>query len=115
MPRLATTADVFSAVAEPRRRRILGLLADGERPVNDIVRRLRIPQPQVSKHLGVLRAVDLVTVRGDGQQRLYSLNAIRLRPIHDWVAGFERLWNERFDRLASCLDDLQKKEPPRES
>lgn len=76
---------------------------------------LRLNQPQVSKHLRVLREVDLVAVRGDGQQRLYRLNAIRLRPIHDWVAGFEKLWNERFDRLAEYLDELQSKEPPRET
>jgi DNA-binding transcriptional ArsR family regulator len=109
MARLATTADVFNAIAEPRRRRILELLADGERPVNDIVRALRVSQPQASKHLRVLRAVRLVEVRGVGQRRLYRLESAGLRAVHEWVGGFERFWNESFDRLDEYLRDLQRK------
>jgi DNA-binding transcriptional ArsR family regulator len=111
MPRLATTEDVFIAVAEPHRRRILDLLIDGERPVGDIVRVLHISQPLASKHLRVLREVNLVHVRSDRQQRFYSLNATGLKPIHAWTMGFERFWNESFDRLADYLHELQAQEP----
>jgi DNA-binding transcriptional ArsR family regulator len=102
--------DPFRAVAEPRRRQILDLLSRGERPVNDLVRSLRLRQPQVSKHLRVLKAVGLVSVRGAGRQRLYRLNPERLKPIHDWVKSFERLWNDRLDRLDAYLRELQRKE-----
>jgi DNA-binding transcriptional ArsR family regulator len=108
--RAATTADVFNAVAEPRRREILDLLADGERPVNDLVERLGLPQPQVSKHLRVLREVGVVDVRDAGRQRLYRANGVALKPIHDWVSGYERLWTERMDRLDHVLEDLKTKE-----
>ena len=107
MPRLATDHDVFNAVAEPQRRRILGVLARGERPVNDIARHLRMQQPQASKHLRVLRQVGLVDVRHEGQQRLYHLNARKLKPIHDWVREYERFWNESFDRLDAYLKEVQ--------
>jgi DNA-binding transcriptional ArsR family regulator len=113
MPRSPTTADAFNAVAEPRRRQILDLLARGERPVNAVVAALGLAQPQVSKHLRVLRAVGLVTVRGAGQRRLYRLNADRLKPIHDWVKSFERFWHERLDRLDDYLRELQDKEKDR--
>src|ERR687896_411466 len=103
MARAATTADAFNAVAEPRRRQILDLLADGERPVNDLVQRLGIPQPQVSKHLKVLRDVGAVDVRDAGRQRLYRLNGHALKPIHDWVSAYERHWTERFEALDSVL------------
>ncbi len=109
MPRLATTFDPFNAIAEPQRRRILSLLAEGERPVNDIVRVLHISQPLASKHLRVLRAVDLVQVRTLAQQRLYRLNAAGLKPIHEWVGGFEQFWNDSFDRLDEYLQHLQRK------
>src|SRR5262245_49038695 len=99
MARAATTSDVFNAVAEPRRRQILDLLARGERPVNDVVHALRAAQPQVSKHLRVLRAVGLVSVRGSGQRRLYTLNGERLKPIHDWVRSFEHFWTRQLDRI----------------
>jgi DNA-binding transcriptional ArsR family regulator len=112
MARLATTSDAFNAIAEPQRRRILTLLSRGERPVNDVVRALRITQPQASKHLRVLREVGLVTVRGEGQQRLYRLNGDGLKPIHDWVKTFEQFWNESFDRLDHYLTKLQRKEKP---
>ncbi len=108
MPRLATTADVFNAVAEPQRRHILGLLRSGERPVNDIADVLHITQPQASKHLRVLRAVQLVDMRVHGQQRLYRLQAGGLKPMHDWVTTFEQFWNESFDRLDAYLGTLQR-------
>src|ERR671912_2723756 len=95
--RAATTADAFSAVAEPRRRQILDVLAGGERPVNELVRALGVAQPQVSKHLRVLREVGVVQVRDEGRRRLYRLNGEALRPIHDWVKPYERLWSERFE------------------
>jgi DNA-binding transcriptional ArsR family regulator len=99
MGRASTTSDAFNAVAEPRRRQILNLLALGEKPVNDMVRSLGLAQPQVSKHLRVLRAVELVSVRGSGQQRLYKLNADRLKAIYDWVRTFEPFWDHQLDRL----------------
>ena len=107
MARAATTTDAFNAVAEPRRREILDLLATGERPVNDLVRLLGMSQPLVSKHLRVLREVGAVEVRGEGRRRLYRLNAGALRPIHDWVKGYERLWTDRFDRLDDVLEELK--------
>jgi DNA-binding transcriptional ArsR family regulator len=110
MARVATTADAFNAVAEPRRRQILDALADGERPVNDLVERLGLAQPQVSKHLRVLRQVGLVDVRDAGRQRIYRLNARRLKPIHDWVKRYEDAWNERFGRLDDVLEELKQEE-----
>ena len=110
MARAATTADTFNAVAEPRRRQILDLLADGERPVNDLVQALGLAQPQVSKHLRVLREVGAVDVRDEGRQRLYRLNGPALKPIHDWVKSYERLWSERFDQLDVVLEELEQKE-----
>ena len=110
MARAATTADAFNAVAEPRRRQILDVLAGGERPVNDLVRQLGLAQPQVSKHLRVLREVGAVDVRDEGRQRLYRLNGRALKPIHDWVKEYERLWSDRFDELDAVLEDLKEKE-----
>jgi DNA-binding transcriptional ArsR family regulator len=110
MARAATTADAFNAVAEPRRRQIVDALADGELPVNDLVRLLGLPQPQVSKHLRVLREVKVVDVREQGRQRLYRLNGHALKPIHDWVKSYERSWSERFDRLDVVLEDLKEQE-----
>ena len=110
MARAATTADAFNAVAEPRRRQILDLLARGERPVNDIVGSLGLAQPQVSKHLRVLREVGAVDVRDDGRRRLYRLNGHALKPIHDWVKAYEMSWSERFEQLDSVLDDLKKEQ-----
>jgi DNA-binding transcriptional ArsR family regulator len=108
--RAATTADAFNAVAEPRRRQILDVLAGGERPVNDLVARLGLAQPQVSKHLRVLREVGLVDVRDEGRRRIYRLNGQSLRPIHDWVKNYERSWTERFDRLDVVLEELKREE-----
>jgi DNA-binding transcriptional ArsR family regulator len=106
MARAATTTDAFNAVAEPRRRELLDALADGEAPVNDLVARLGLAQPQVSKHLRVLREVGLVDVRDAGRQRMYRLNGRSLKPIHDWVTAYEQLWNERFEQLDVLLDEL---------
>jgi DNA-binding transcriptional ArsR family regulator len=110
MARAATTADTFNAVAEPRRRAILDVLADGERSVNALVAELGLAQPQVSKHLRVLRAVGAVEVRDDGRQRRYRVRADALKPIHDWVSSYERFWTERFDELDAVLDDLKQEE-----
>lgn len=99
MPRSPTTLDPFNAVAEPKRREVLGVLAGGERAVNDLVDELGWTQPQVSKHLGVLRKVGLVNVRHDGRQRVYSLNGEQLKTIHDWVEVFEKFWNHQLDRI----------------
>src|SRR3954449_4483006 len=110
MARAATTADTFNAIAEPRRRDILDVLAGGERPVNDLVDLLGLTQPQVSKHLRVLREVGAVDVRDEGRRRLYRVNGQALKPIHDWVSAYERSWSERFDALDDVLDDLKKEE-----
>jgi DNA-binding transcriptional ArsR family regulator len=110
MARAATTTDAFNAVAEPRRRQILDVLAGGERPVGELVTRLGLGQPQVSKHLRVLREVGLVEVRGDGRQRIYRLDGRALKPIHDWVKDYERSWVERFDKLDVVLEELKKEE-----
>jgi DNA-binding transcriptional ArsR family regulator len=111
MARAATTTDAFNAVAEPRRRQILDLIAGGERSVTDLVRRLGLPQPLVSKHLRVLRETGLVVARDDGRQRLYRLNGAALRPIYDWVRDFEQLWSERFARMDTVLTELKAAEP----
>ena len=110
MARAATTADAFNAVAEPRRRTILDVLAGGERPVNDLVALLGVGQPQVSKHLRVLREVGLVEVRDVGRQRMYRLNGEQLKPIHDWVKNYERTWTQRFEALDELLDELKGEE-----
>lgn len=99
MARAATTSDAFNAIAEPQRREALILLRRGERPVNELARDLGMSQPQASKHLRVLREVGLVRVRGAGKQRLYSLDARGLRPVREWLGGFERFWSGSFDRL----------------
>jgi DNA-binding transcriptional ArsR family regulator len=108
--RAATTADAFNAIAEPRRRQIVDVLAGGERPVNDLVRQLGLAQPQVSKHLRVLRKVGVVEVREEGRQRMYRLNGRALKPIHDWVKTYEDAWSERFMQLDVVLEDLKQKE-----
>ena len=110
MARAATTADTFNAVAEPRRREILEVLVAGERPVNDLVHVLGLAQPQVSKHLRVLREVGAVDVREDGRHRLYRLNGDALKPMHEWLKQFEQSWSERFEALDDVLDDLKQKE-----
>ena len=106
MARAATTTDAFNAVAEPRRRQILDVLAGGGRPVGDLVQELGIPQPLVSKHLRVLREVDLVRVHDQGRHRIYRLNGQPLAPIYEWVRQFERTWNARFELLDDVLGEL---------
>ena len=105
--RAATTSDAFNAIAEPQRRDILVLLRAGERPVTDLARELGMSQPGASKHLRVLREVGLVRVRGAGKQRVYGLDAAGLRPVHEWVGGFEGFWNESFDRLDTYVQGLK--------
>ena len=113
MARAATTADAWNAVAEPQRRRILTLLRGGERPAGEVACALRMAQPQASKHLRVLREVGLVHARGEGRRRLYGLDAGGLRPIHEWVGGFERYWNESFARLDDYVRGLVEEEKRR--
>jgi DNA-binding transcriptional ArsR family regulator len=112
MARDATTSDVFNAVADVNRRRLLDALGTGEATVTDLVARLSLTQPQVSKHLAVLRAVGLVAVRADGRHRWYRVNGPALKPIHDWVGAFARTWNTRLDRLDDLLHDLHDQEEP---
>ena len=100
MPRAATTSDVFNAIAEPRRRELIDLLVKGkEHAVGELVLRLHMPQPAVSKHLGVLRKVGVVTVSKRGQLRLYRLNAKELKPVHDWVKTYEHFWTHQLDQI----------------
>jgi DNA-binding transcriptional ArsR family regulator len=110
--RAATTADAFNAVAEPRRREILDALAGGERPVNDLVELLGLAQPQVSKHLKVLRDVGLVDVRHAGRQRMYRLDGRPLRSIHEWVKNYEQAWEERFAAFDAVLEELSDADKP---
>lgn len=110
MARAATTADAFNAVAEPRRREILDALAGGERPVSELVDLLGLAQPHVSRHLRVLREVGAVVVRDEGRQRVYRLNPEALKPIHDWVSGYQHLWKERFELLEDVLEDLKQED-----
>jgi DNA-binding transcriptional ArsR family regulator len=109
MARTPTTHDPFNAVAEPKRRQVLELLAARELSVNEIVKKLGWTQPMVSKHLGVLKQVGLVSERRAGRQRMYRINAEQLKTIFDWVTPFERLWSERFDRLDGVLQEFQKR------
>jgi DNA-binding transcriptional ArsR family regulator len=100
MPRAPTTTDAFNAIAEPRRLAIIDVLADGRaHAVGEVVGRLRIPQPAVSKHLAVLRQVGIVTASREGQRRLYRLNAKELKPVHDWAKTYERFWTHQLDRI----------------
>jgi DNA-binding transcriptional ArsR family regulator len=107
MARAATTSDVFNAIAEPRRREIVDLLARGaERDVTELVLKLGLPQPAVSKHLGVLRKVGVVAVHKAGQRRFYRLKPEELKPVHDWIQNFERFWT---DQLASIKQAAEQK------
>jgi len=108
MARTPTTFDPFNAVAEPKRRQVLAALGRQELSVNEIVKKLGWTQPMVSKHLGVLKQVGLVSERRVGRQRLYRVNAEQLKPIFDWVAPFERYWSESFDRLDEILQEMKK-------
>jgi DNA-binding transcriptional ArsR family regulator len=108
--RTPTTTDAFSAVAEGSRRELLDVLGTGEATVNDLVQRLGLSQPQVSKHLAVLRAVRLVSVRAEGRRRWYRVNGPALQPVYEWARSFESTWNTRLDRLDDVLAELQAKE-----
>ena len=110
MARTPTTTDAFNAVAERSRRELLDALGSGESTVGDLVDLLELSQPQVSKHLAVLRAVEVVSVRIDGRHRWYRINGEALRPVYDWIRNFESTWNSRLDRLDEVLVELQKEE-----
>jgi DNA-binding transcriptional ArsR family regulator len=110
MARATTTSDVFNAIAEPQRRRILALLRIGERAATEIGEALDLAASATSKHLRVLREVGLVQVREDGRQRFYALDATGLREVHAWTGGFERFWSESFDRLEAYVEELQRTE-----
>jgi DNA-binding transcriptional ArsR family regulator len=110
--RSATTTDAFSAVAEGSRRDLLDAIGADEATVTELVERLGLSQPQVSKHLAVLRTVGLVSVRADGRQRHYRLNGPALQPVYEWVRSFESTWNDRLDRLDDLLTELQEQETP---
>lgn len=112
MARTATTTDAFNAIAEASRRRLLDAIGTGEATVGELVDRSGLSQPQVSKHLGVLRAVDVVTVRVDGRRRWYRVNGPALKPIHDWVSRYERSWNVSLDRLEDLLNEMQDQDNP---
>ena len=107
MAQAVTTSDVIIAIAEPQRREILVLLRAGERPVTELAQELRMIKPAPSKHLRLHREVGLVRDRKAGKQRLYGLDARGLRPVHEWAGGFERFWNESFDRLDEYVQDLK--------
>ena len=113
MPRTPVTTDPFHAVAAPDRRQLLDALGTGEATVGELVERLGLRQPHVSKHLGVLRSVDLVRVRAEGRHRWYRVNGPALQPVHDWVRGFEPTWNDRLDRLDDLLTELAPEEKQR--
>src|SRR5436305_10800316 len=110
--RASTTSDVFNAIAEAHRREILDALMAGEKAVGEIVDDLSMSQPQVSKHLRVLSEVGLVRRRVDGRRRLYRLEPIPLRPMHDWLAKYEQAWNARMDRVDDYLKELQQEGEP---
>jgi DNA-binding transcriptional ArsR family regulator len=108
MPRATTTSDAFNAVAESRRRDILSFLATQERPVNDIVMNLNLPQPSVSKHLRVLLEVGLVDVRREGRQMFYRTNADAIKPLHEWTSTFERYWRHQLARVKERAEAAEK-------
>ncbi|HZL35160.1 MAG TPA: metalloregulator ArsR/SmtB family transcription factor [Tepidisphaeraceae bacterium] len=109
MARAATTSDVFNAIAEPRRREIVDLLALGaQRDVTELVLKLGIRQPAVSKHLSVLRKVGLVAAHKDGQRRLYRLNPRELKPVHDWIQNFERFWTDHLAGIKEAAEQTAK-------
>ena len=110
--RSSTTSDVFNAIGEAHRREVLDTLIGGEKAVGAIVNDLSLSQPQVSKHLRVLSEVGLVRSRAEGRRRLYRLEPARLRPMHDWLAKYEREWNERLDRMDDYLKELQQQGEP---
>lgn len=114
MPRATASSDVFSAIAEPRRREIIETLSrSGARPVGDLVAALGVAQPVVSKHLAVLREVGIVSVTRRGRQRMYELEAGKLRPVHEWIRLFERFWTQQLDRVKARAERIASERPPR--
>jgi DNA-binding transcriptional ArsR family regulator len=113
MARASTTSDAFNAIAEPRRREILIFLANAERPVGDIVHALKMEQPSVSKHLGVLRSVGLVHMRCQGRQKLYRTNAQAIQPMHEWTRTFERYWSHQLNRVKERAEAKTAKSEPK--
>lgn len=109
MARIPTTHDPFNALAEPKRRQILDVIGPRELSVNEIVDLLGWPQPMVSKHLGVLKKVALVSERREGRQKFYRVNGQQLKVIHDWVTPFEQYWTESYDRLDEMIRDIQRR------
>ena len=108
MARAATTSDVFNAIAEPRRRQIVDYLALGtEHDVTDLVVKLRLPQPAVSKHLRVLSEAGLVSCRAQGRRRVYQLDPTHLRPLRQWLVKYERVMTERLNQMDDYLTELQ--------
>jgi DNA-binding transcriptional ArsR family regulator len=108
MARAAATADVFNAIAEPRRRQVLNVLARGEADVSWLVGELGWPQPQVSKHLSVLREVGLVSVVRKGRRRVYSVNGRELRPVYDWAKSYERFWEHQVQRIKERAEQMER-------
>jgi DNA-binding transcriptional ArsR family regulator len=108
--RSSTTSDVFNAIGDAHRREVLDALITGEKAVGAIVDDLSMSQPQVSKHLRVLREVGLVRCRKDGRRRLYRLEPAHLEPLHEWLASFERALNDRLDRVDGYLKELQRQQ-----
>lgn len=107
MARSSTTSDVFNAIAEVHRRDILDVLITGEKAVGEVVDELSMTQPQVSKHLRVLSEAGLVRCRVEGRYRRYRLEPARLQPLQEWVARFDREWNQRLDRVGAYLKEIQ--------
>jgi DNA-binding transcriptional ArsR family regulator len=111
VPRATTTSDVFNAIAEPRRRELIGLLSDGQdRAAGDLVDSLGLAQSAVSKHLGVLRRVGIVSVTKRGPLRLYRLEPLQLKPVHDWVKTYERYWTHQINRIKERAEQKAKEQ-----
>ncbi len=116
MPRAATTTDVFNAIAEPRRRELVDALSDGQaRSVNELVERMGLPQSAVSKHLGVLRKVGIVSVSKEGQHRMYRLNGGELKAVYDWTKTFEKFWSHQLNRVKERAERLAKERSSKKS
>lgn len=114
MARAATTTDVFNAIAEPRRRQIIDALGHGAHAVGELVSSLQMGQPTVSKHLGVLRKVGVVSVSRQGKRRLYQLNPRALKPVGDWVKTYERFWSNQFDRIKELAEQKARERAARQ-
>jgi DNA-binding transcriptional ArsR family regulator len=109
-----STANVFTAIADPTRRALLRRLADdGPRNVSELLAPFSISQPAVSKHLRILREAGLVRSRSQGRVRLYEIEATQLQQVHDWVTHFERFWDQKLDALGAYLDRQKQKKRSR--